>query len=159
VPSRGLDVDREASEREREALSSALEIVSCERLDVHYRIRPLDKGRYAVSGTLEAEITQSCVVTLDTLASSIKEAFEAEYWPEAQGDAPGGHIDTVALDEPEFIRNGIVDIGSLIVDRLALAIDPYPRKPGAVFEWPDAADEQRRVDSPFAALKNFTSKH
>jgi hypothetical protein len=158
VPSRGLDVDREAGEQEREGLCAALELVSCGRLKVRYRIRPLDQGRYAVSGMLEAEITQSCVVTLDPLVSRIKESFEAEYWPEAEGDAPGGHIDTVALDEPEFIRNGIIGVGSLIVDRLAIAIDSYPRKPGAVFEWPDAADEQRAADSPFAALKNFTSK-
>lgn len=156
VPSRGQDVDREASQEERAALAAALDLVSCERLEARYSVRPLDQGRYAVTGMLETDVTQSCVVTLEPIASSISEPFEAEYWPEAPG---GLGADTVSLDEPEIIENGIIDVGRLIVDRLAVALDPYPRKPGAVFSWTDATDEQRAADSPFAALKNFMSKH
>ena len=47
--------------------------------------------------------------------------------------------------------NGIIDLGRLATDALFLAVDPYPRKPGVMFE-PEvtAADPE---DHPFAALK------
>ena len=45
----------------------------------------------------------------------------------------------------------MIDLGRLATDALFLAIDPYPRKPDAVFEpLVDAADPE---DHPFAALK------
>ena len=59
--------------------------------------------------------------------------------------------DTEIPDPPEPIVNGVIDLGRLATDALFLAIDPYPRKPDAVFEPPvEAADPE---DHPFAALK------
>ena len=47
--------------------------------------------------------------------------------------------------------NGVIDLGRLATDALFLAIDPYPRKPDAVFEPPVIAADPE--DHPFAALK------
>ena len=47
--------------------------------------------------------------------------------------------------------NGIIDLGRLATDALFLAIDPYPRRPDAVFEPPVVAADPE--DHPFAALK------
>ena len=59
-------------------------------------------------------------------------------------------------DPPEPIENGIIDLGRLATDALYLAIDPYPRKPDAVFEpLVEAADPE---DHPFAALKALKVK-
>ena len=54
-------------------------------------------------------------------------------------------------DPPEAIVNGIIDLGRIATDALLLAIDPYPRKPGAVFETDITAPDPE--DHPFAALK------
>ena len=54
-------------------------------------------------------------------------------------------------DPPEPIENGMIDLGRLATDVLYLAIDPYPRKQGAVFEPQVAAVDPE--DHPFAALK------
>jgi hypothetical protein len=51
---------------------------------------------------------------------------------------------------------GIIDLGRLATDVLYLAIDPYPRKPGAVFEPQIAAADPE--DHPFAALKVLKSR-
>ena len=54
-------------------------------------------------------------------------------------------------DPPEPIENGIIDLCRVATDALYLAVDPYPRKPGAVFKpVVEAADPE---DHPFAALK------
>ena len=60
------------------------------------------------------------------------------------------------IDPPEAIINGIIDLGRLATDALFLAIDPYPRKPGAVFEAEVVALDPE--DHPFAALKALQDK-
>jgi hypothetical protein len=61
------------------------------------------------------------------------------------------HSDGDTPDPPEPIENGIIDLGRVATDALYLAVNPYPRKPDAVFEPPvEAADPD---DHPFAALK------
>jgi hypothetical protein len=42
-------------------------------------------------------------------------------------------------------------VAHYIVEHLALAIDPFPRKPGAEFEFTPPAEEE----SPFAVLKKL----
>jgi hypothetical protein len=54
-------------------------------------------------------------------------------------------------DPPEPIVNGVIDLGRVATDALYLAIDPYPRRPDAVFEPPVVAADP--ADHPFAALK------
>ncbi len=54
-------------------------------------------------------------------------------------------------DPPEPIVNGVIDLGRLATDALFLGIDPYPRRPDAVFEPPAVAADPE--DHPFAALK------
>jgi len=45
----------------------------------------------------------------------------------------------------------VIDLGRLATDALFLAVDPYPRRPDAVFEPPVEATDPN--DHPFAALK------
>src|SRR5262249_61191091 len=71
---------------------------------------------------------------------------------EPEDDDDGDSV-TVMTDAPEPIENGIIDLGRLATDMLYLAIDPYPRKEGAVFEPQVAAADPE--DHPFAALKSL----
>ena len=54
-----------------------------------------------------------------------------------------------AGDPPEVIRNGSVDLAAVATEFLLLGIDPYPRKPGVVFDPPVREDPS---SNPFAAL-------
>jgi hypothetical protein len=47
------------------------------------------------------------------------------------------------------LHNGCVDLGAVATEYLILGVDPYPRKPGAVFAPPAAAAPR---DESFAAL-------
>ena len=49
------------------------------------------------------------------------------------------------VDAPEPLVGGVVDLGAIATEFLMLAIDPYPRKPDAVFEPPPASDERQRI--------------
>jgi hypothetical protein len=46
------------------------------------------------------------------------------------------------------IEDGVIDVGALAVEALALGLHPFPRKSGIVM--PEDAPE--RAESPFAAL-------
>ncbi|EEE44559.2 YceD family protein [Roseibium alexandrii] len=68
-------------------------------------------------------------------------------------------IDLESLDPPDVITDGVLDLGNVICEELALALDPFPRKLGVEFESGNdgAADPQDRLEesdkpSPFAAL-------
>ena len=83
---------------------------------------------------------QNCVVTLEPIESEIDEAVDLVFLPEA-ATAPdaGGRCSAVEADDPpETLQDGMVDLGAVATEFLLLGIDPYPRKPGAVFDAPPA---------------------
>ena len=70
---------------------------------------------------------------------------------ELRGDVPFATIAT--LDEsPEPLVGGVIDIGEAVTQQLVLALDPYPRKPGAVPPAPMEGDTGLPENGPFAAL-------
>jgi Large ribosomal RNA subunit accumulation protein YceD len=114
-------------------------------------------GRVHVTGRVRARIGQTCVVTLDPIESEIDEDIDLMFAPAEQISQLSDLVEEPAESDPEIpdppepIVNGVIDLGRLATDALFLAVDPYPRKPGAVFEpHLEAADPE---DHPFAALK------
>ena len=74
----------------------------------------------------------------------MKELFAVHFVP------PGDEIDDSdpeAVDQIPYV-GGAADLGEAAVEQLALALDPFPRKPGAALP-AEAAEE---ASSPFAAL-------
>ena len=59
-----------------------------------------------------------------------------------------GH-DLEEVDPPDPIIDGKIDLGALLVEFVALGLDPFPRKPGVVFDFKDEADV---IEHPMAAL-------
>ena len=52
-----------------------------------------------------------------------------------------------ATTPPEPLIDGTIDLGAIATEFLLLAIDPYPRKPGAEFEPPTAGETPRPIRS------------
>lgn len=153
---RALDLTREADAAERALIAAHLDVLSCERFKVHYSLRALDRGRAALSGKLEADITQSCVVTLEPVVSRLGGPFALELWPADELPAIGdGAINPLADDEPESIENGTIDVGRIVLDCLADLIEPYPRQTGAALSWTDDKAAASPSQGPFAKLRNF----
>jgi hypothetical protein len=157
IPDTGLHREIEADRATRDAMADAAglrEILSASAsLDL-----TLEKaGRVHVTGRVRGRIGQTCVVSLDPIENDVDEAIDLIFAPPEQIPEMADLVDEAAEsdadipDPPEPIVNGVIDLGRLATDALFLAIDPYPRKPGAVFEPViEAADPE---DHPFAALK------
>jgi hypothetical protein len=162
VPEAGLAVERAASAAERAAVARALDLVACRSLTARYTVARRGGGHIQVSGSVKAEVEQTCVVTLEPLINEVADSFRVDYWPETDMPQPsGGAVDM--HDEPELepIVAGRIEVGRVIFQCLAGAIDLFPRKPGATFE-PSAASPEvegsTRPESPFAALARMKDK-
>jgi hypothetical protein len=161
IPDTGLHRDLEADAAARMAIAEVADLREVLSVRASFDVIPKSDGRFQVIGHVRARIGQSCVVTLDPIENNIDEAIELMFAPPDQIPALADLVDDDAESEveipdpPEPIICGVIDLGRLATDALLLAVDPYPRKPGAVFE-PQitAADPE---DHPFAALKALKS--
>ena len=147
----------EADPEEREALARHLGLESLERLEARLHITPED-GMITVRGTLMAELTQSCVITLEPVKSRIEASIQRLYGP---GETEGAGDEDVDLtlesdDPPDPIIDGVIDLGSAVSEQLALEIDPFPRAPGAGFGGYES--EESGEEKPFAALGALKDK-
>ena len=162
IPEAGLKVERAASPEERQNFASALDIVACTSLTARYLIAPRGEGHFRLSGTVEARVEQSCVVTLEPIINDVAESFSVDYWPETELSSPEGGVLDVH-DEPDLepIVAGRLQVGRVIFQSLAGAIDLFPRKPGATLESQSASPDDSaaaKTEGPFAALAKIKAK-
>ncbi|MBZ9673345.1 YceD family protein [Mesorhizobium sp. ES1-3] len=138
LPQKGLPVVIDADAAQRAALAEAHGLLSVEAYRAELLVASWKRNGVKVSGRVEADITQACIVTLDPVQAHIDEPVEALLLPEdsklgRQGFEGGGEIllDADGPDSPETFSGDIIDVGALAEQFFGLAIDPYPRKPGA----------------------------
>jgi uncharacterized metal-binding protein YceD (DUF177 family) len=170
VPENGETFRIDATEAERHALARRFELIELPSLHAEGVLTVTGHGRRArLEGRVRAQVVQSCVVTLDPVPAEIDEPFVRLYSSDSAG-AASADVDLEADDPPDPITGGAIDIGEAVAEELGLALDPYPRAPGAVLEQPDAAVSQSREnvagespaetrrESPFAALRGLVKK-
>ena len=157
LPDTGLHRELEADEATRQAIAETGDLREVLSAHASLDVTPKNGGRVHVTGRVRARIGQTCVVTLEPMESDIDESIDVIFAPPEQIPELSALVDEAAEsdqeipDPPEPIENGIIDLGRVATDALFLAVDPYPRKPDAVFEpLVEAADPE---DHPFAALK------
>lgn len=159
IPDTGRHFELHADEIARAAIAKAAELRALPRLEASFEVTRRGSAGLNVLGRVSATVGQDCVVTLEPLENEIDEAVDLTFLP---GAAPAAaevvHRRVVEVasddDEPEIepLVNDTVDLGAIATEFLLLAIDPYPRKPEAVFEAPPIKDE---ADHPFAALASL----
>lgn len=157
IPETGVHLDIEASPAERAAMAEVGGLREILSANASLDVTPIGGGRFHVTGRVRARIGQTCVVTLDPIENDIDEEIDLIFAPPEQIPELSDLVDDAAEsdveipDPPEPIVNGVIDLGRLATDALFLGVDPYPRRPDAVFEPPlEAADPDAH---PFAALK------
>ena len=157
IPETGLHRDIEADQAIRSAVADVGGLREVLSVQASFDVTPERGGRFHVAGRVRARIGQTCVVTLEEMETDIDEPVDLTFVPSEQIPEmsalvdEAGESDEETPDPPEPIENGMIDLGRVATDALYLAVDPYPRKPGAVFEpVVEAADPE---DHPFAALK------
>lgn len=153
VPDAGVDITFRADEGQREAFARYLGVPRVDRVEADLRVEQRARRALAVSGRVSCDLVQTCVVTLEPVAATIDEPVAIRYVPEAgRGSVEGD--DMLAADDvdTEPMEGGRIDVGAVIAQSLALGLDPYPRKPGVVFEGVSGAEEEAQRTGAFADL-------
>jgi uncharacterized metal-binding protein YceD (DUF177 family) len=157
IPDTGLHRGFEASPATRAAMADVSGLREVLSAQASLDVTPKGGGRVHVTGRVQARIGQTCVVSLDPIENDIDEAIDLIFAPPEQIPEMAALVDEAAEsdseipDPPEPIENGMIDLGRVATDALFLAVDPYPRKPDAVFEPLVVVEDPE--DHPFAALK------
>ena len=102
-------------------------------------------------------MTQICGVSLEPFSQPLEGDIDLRLLPPGSPNLPAGEEGEVEVsletpDPPETLDGDLIDLDAILAEYLALAVDPFPRRPDAVFTWSQDAEDV----SPFAALRNLT---
>lgn len=165
-----------ADEQERADLSRRMGLISMQSAQASVTVQRVGGGIIHAIGTVRAEVTQSCVVSLGPVPAHAEDEFEGWYGDNDKAvsfakakndrDAKKAHSELEILEEavdPEPIVNGKIDVGELATQFLSLALDPYPRAEGVSSQYivPEGTKDKEGAElrrSPFEALKDWKEK-
>ena len=153
VPEEGRHVDLIADESVRAAVARVAGLRELPRFTASFDLRRRGADGLHVAGVVSATVGQTCVVTLEPLRNEVEETLDLVFAPPRPvAAAEEGEPRAAKWDDPEPLTDGVADLAALATEFLILGLDPYPRKPGAVFEPPK---DKRPKEGPFAVLSKL----
>lgn len=178
VPDDGLERLVEADADECAAVATEIGLPAVHTLCAHYDVSRLPGGRLRVEGEVRASITQICVVSLEPFESEVTRSLDVTFAAAPAPDRPPSErqgaptsrrrreseaprtpepvkVAAGDADPPDPIVDGRIDLGTLAVEFLTLALDIYPRKPGAHFSDVVVGAASDDEPSAFAALERL----
>jgi uncharacterized metal-binding protein YceD (DUF177 family) len=165
VRDRVVEVPLEPRPAERGKIAHWLGIETIDSLKAVIQLSRSGADEYAYRGHFEADVVQACVITLAPVPSHLSGEISRQFkvLPRAStrrrksAVEPSAAIPTIidlaAADEdsPELLDQPVLDLAGPLLEELSLALDPYPKAPGAAFEVPP--EPAAPADNPFAALE------
>lgn len=146
----------EATDAEREALARRFGLEALDELRATFDLLEVDGGA-VVTGEVTAHVAQACVISLEPVRSHIRADVDVVFLPDPPEVESDTDEEATESDPPERLPDdGIVDLGELAAQYMALALDPYPRHPDATLPGGTAAAEAPA--GPFAALAALKPK-
>ena len=160
VPETGLHLDLDTDASVRAAVAAAAGVSEVPQLAASFDVARHGRDGLHVVGTVSARVRQTCVVTLDPVENEIAERVDLVFVPPSALGPLANEVNlrAEAVEPPEALIDGVLDLGGLATEFLMLGIDPYPRKPGAVFEPPETADAGSHPFAALAALRSGRSR-
>jgi hypothetical protein len=158
VAETGRRFDLAADERARAAIAKLAGLRALPRLEATFDVTPRGRDGVHVVGRVSATVGQVCGVTLEPIDNEVEDRIDLVFAPVATPAlvadvGANATVEVPAVDAPEPLVDGGVDLGAVATEFLILCIDPYPRKAGAVFDPPAAGDESEHPFAALAALK------
>ena len=142
----GLTVAVRATPEECAGLAGRMDIPAIRSLECTFRLtREGDGVSIAAAGELRAIVDRVCAISAEAFETPVQDSFTIRFVPAGmERDDP----DPALEDEIPYEHDSL-DLGEAAAEQLALALDPYPRMPGAAL--PEIEDDGDA--SPFAILR------
>jgi len=153
----------EANEAELQGLARLWNVEAVSALKAELQIGRWKKDGVHIRGHVSGTLQQACVVTLEPVLTTIEEDIDQIYVQEGSklarivtDESNELVLDPDGPDLPELFSGDTIDAGELVAEFAALAIDPYPKKPGAEFAGHvEGTVEDNKRPNPFAVLKDW----
>ncbi|WP_148207398.1 YceD family protein [Paramagnetospirillum magneticum] len=163
IPARGTRLRVEPTPSDRDAIAQWLDVREVTEMQAEFQMAPVGKtGLFRVNGRLTARVMQTCVVTLAPVQTLVDEEIAMTFGPppdDCGDEAAEIEVDFHDTDPPDPIVDGAIDLGAVMVEHLALGIDPFPRSEGAEFALPGEPPEAPEPKAnPFAVLAALKQK-
>ena len=152
IPEGGFSRECAVSPDALDEFASALGMLSLASVLARYRIDRLAGGGYRLHGRLTAKGAQACVVSLEPVPANLDEPFDVEFWPDIPAKDGGEDKSVLEARDVEPLDDAAISVGRIVFETISAALNPYPRKDGAEFNWSDKAQSEPEKVSPFAAL-------
>ena len=159
LPKLGHRERHSASEDERRRLAALNDLAAVPRFDLDVLVEKWRSDGVKITGRAEADVVQSCVVTLEPVENALEFEIDATFVPEGS-KLSGVSLSELVLDPdgddpPEAFDGVSIDVGALASELFSLSLDAYPRAEGATL--PDSARDDTATN-PFAALGALKDK-
>ncbi|MER5170459.1 DUF177 domain-containing protein [Thioclava sp. GXIMD2076] len=146
---------------QRKAIADWADIVSVGTLMFKGELAPAGKHDFILTGKLIAQITQSCVITLEPVPGEVRESVSRRYlrdWVE-----PTAEESEIPEDDSAEALPAVIDLAHVALEAFELGLPLYPRKEGVelgetVVTKPGEAPLRDADLKPFANLKALMDK-
>mgnify|MGYP000232107639 CR=1 FL=1 len=165
-----------ASDKQKADVADRVGVDKIDELSADLELSRYDGGHIVkIQGELKALIHQKCVVSLETIETEVSETFDAYYIN--PNDAVSFSAASKKIkqkkdleeapileewEDPEYMEEGTIDLGELVVQYLCLGMSPFPQSEETVFEEGDEGEELRQPSdlrkNPFAALQYWNEE-
>lgn len=162
LPRAGFPVTLRPDAAQRARVAGACGVNRIDRLEADLTVARWRGDGVEIRGEIRAAVVQDCVITLEPVTQDICEPVDLTFLPEGSKLAKKAEkaseelvLDPDAPEMPETFSGETIDVWPVVVECLILAIDPFPRAPGATLDqrYAGAAEEgDADRQSPFAVL-------
>ena len=131
IGSEGTEMAIEASETERAALADRFGLVRIDDLRADVALSWLEgRKRLRLAARIRGSVVQTCVVSLEPVDNEVDDTVEILFEPAADAE-DAAEVVLAGSDDAEPIPGDPMDVGEIIAEEFALALDPYPRRDDA----------------------------
>ena len=146
-----------ADESERAALARRFALIAVQRLEASFAVRR-EGSAVKASGRIAATVTQACSITGEPIEASVDEPVILRFADEEDGaNAEEVELSADAVDTLP-IEGDAIDLGEAAAETMALALNPFPRAPGAEAALAKAGVLAEGEAGPFGALTGLKGK-
>lgn len=154
------DVVISADAQERQALAKRFDLVAIDRLESQARLAASGDAIHC-DGTLNAEVEQRCAATGIPVAARISTDFAIRFVAPGDEATLADEIE-IDVDDCDIVEHDgqSIDLGEAAAQTLLLALDPFPRAPGAaqILKTAGVIGEDEVSTGAFAGLKDLFKK-
>jgi uncharacterized metal-binding protein YceD (DUF177 family) len=144
-----------ANDDERRRLAGRFGLLAIDRLDARFALRR-EGAAILATGVVTAVVTQACSITGEPLSANVDEAVTLRFVDDLVEGDEEVELSADVLDTLP-IEGGTIDLGEAAAETMALALDPFPRAPGAEQTLRKAgvvSEDEVEPFNAFAALKS-----